>query len=154
MNRKKVYAWSMLVLPWLSAPFLGRQTFIRFLPSAIFANLNMIILSIIANKKKWWINKNTLTPKTPVDFSYILGVHFMTTLWVFKLTFGSFPLYLITNIVIDIINAFPFAGMWEKLGFFKFKRMSPTEYCGLTIFLAIILYIYQFRLEKVINKDN
>ncbi|WP_186579476.1 hypothetical protein [Aquibacillus kalidii] len=153
MSKKKMAGLGMLILPWLSVPLLGKKSFVRFFPVANIAILIMIILSIIANSKGWWKNKNTIFPKVPIDFSYILGAHFVTTLWVFKLTFGSFPLYLITNIVLDLINAFPFAGMWKKMGFFKFKKMSPIMYWFMTVIIAIVIYYYQYVVEKVIKRE-
>ncbi|WP_121661969.1 hypothetical protein [Metabacillus litoralis] len=154
MNYKKVASLCMLILPWVSVPLLGKKSFVRYLPPATFASLSMIILSLIANRNNWWKNRNPLFPKTPIDFTYILGAHFVTTLWVFTLTFGSFPLYLITNIILDCINAFPFAGLWKRLGFFKFKRMSPSIYWLITVLLAIFLYFYQHTLEKVVFNTN
>lgn len=154
MDKKKVAALCMLFLPWLTVPILGKKAFIRFSPAASLANLCMIILSVIANRKKWWKNKNPLTPNVPIDFTYILGAHFVATLWVFKLTYGSFPLYLLVNTIFDFINAFPFAGMWKKIGFFKFKKMSPTMYSFLTIMLAVVIYLYQSAVEKVIHNKS
>jgi hypothetical protein len=150
MNKKMVASLSMLLLPWLTVPFLGKS-FFRFLPAATFVNLFITVLSVIANRKKWYINKNPLFPNVPIDFTYILGPHFVATLWMFKLTYGSFLKYLIANIVFDWINAFPFAGMWKRMGFFKFKKMSPSMYWCITVLLAIVIYGYQYTVEKVVR---
>ncbi|QJX81338.1 hypothetical protein [Priestia megaterium] len=153
MNRKKLPSYIMLFLPWLTIPFVGKKSFIRFASTASLANLFIILLSIIARRKRWWKNKNPMFPNGP-DFSYILGPHFVTTLWVFKLTYGSFPKYLITNIVLDWINTFFLARIWERYGFFKFKKVSSNIYWGINIILAIILYGYHYTLEKVINNKK
>ncbi|MGN7467844.1 hypothetical protein ACTHO5_25795 [Cytobacillus praedii] len=58
---------------------MGKNSFFRFLPVASFTNLFISLLSVIANKKKWWINKNPLSPGL-VDFTYILGPFFVATL--------------------------------------------------------------------------
>jgi hypothetical protein len=90
MSKKIIASLAMLIVPWLSIPFAGKKSLIRFFPAAIFANLCVIVLSVIANKRKWWKNKNPLFPNIPIDFTYILGAHFVTSIWVFKLTYGSY----------------------------------------------------------------
>ncbi|WHY69491.1 hypothetical protein [Neobacillus sp. SuZ13] len=97
MVNKKTFALAMLIIPWITVPFMEKKSFFRFLPVASFVNLIISVLSVIANKKKWWETKNPLSPGF-VDFTYILGPFFITTLWVFKLTYGNFLKYLITNI--------------------------------------------------------
>jgi len=152
MVNKKTFALAMLIIPWITVPFMGKKSFFRFLPVASFVNLIISVLSVIANKKKWWETKNPLSPGF-VDFTYILGPFFITTLWVFKLTYGNFLKYLITNMVIDFICAYPFAQIWEKVGVFKFKKMNHTIWYFICMSLAIIIYGFQYIVEKSINKN-
>ncbi|MFJ8257400.1 hypothetical protein ACIQ4Z_08905 [Peribacillus asahii] len=152
MVNKKTFALAMLIVPWLTVPFMGKKSFFRFLPVASFVNLLISVLSVIANKKKWWVTKNPLSPGF-VDFTYILGPFFVTTLWVFKLTYGNFLKYLITNMVIDVICAYPFARIWENVGIFKFKKLNHTIWYFICVSLAIIIYGYQYIVEKSINKN-
>ena len=151
MDKKKTFGLAMLIVPWLTVPFMGKKSFFRFLPVASFVNLFLSVLAVIANKKKWWVNKSPLSPGF-VDFTYILGPFFVATLWVFKLTYGNFLKYLITNMVIDAINAYPFAQIWEKVGVFKFKKLNHTIWYFICVSLAIIIYGYQYIVEKSINK--
>lgn len=143
-----MYATSSVV----NCSFFGIKLLVRFMPVAIFANLCISILGLFANKNRWYKNKNPFF--SVIDLSYIFGAHFVATLWVFKLTYGSFSKYFILNIVFDWINAFPFAGMWKKAGLFKFKKMSPSMYWCITSLLSIILYGYQYIIEKVIRQTN
>ncbi|WP_053437458.1 hypothetical protein [Sporosarcina globispora] len=78
-NRKITFSLAMVLFPWLTVPFMGKSSFFRFLPVACFTNLFISLLSVIANKKNWWVNKNPLSPGL-VDFSYILGPFFVATL--------------------------------------------------------------------------
>ncbi|MDN3020165.1 hypothetical protein PH210_28895 [Paenibacillus sp. BSR1-1] len=152
-NKKKAFSLAMLIIPWLTVPFMGKNSFFRFLPVASFTNLFISVFSLIANKKKWWITRNPLSPGF-VDFTYILGPYFVATLWIFKLTYGNFPKYLITNIVLNIIDAFPFAFIWEEVGIFKFKKMKHITWYFVCVFLAILIYGYQYIVEKTIRQTN
>ncbi|WP_102275586.1 hypothetical protein [Cytobacillus massiliigabonensis] len=147
------FALAMLIVPWLTVPFMRKKSFFRFLPLASFTNLFISVFSLIANKKKWWENKNPLSPG-PIDFTYILGLYFVATLWIFKLTYGNFSKYLITNIVLDGISSNPFSQLWEKAGVFKFKKINHTIWYFICVSLAIIIYGYQYIVEKSINKNQ
>lgn len=149
-NKKMAFSLGMLIIPWLSAPFLGWKSFFRFLPVACFTNLFISLLSVVANKKKWWINKNPLSPGL-VDFTYILGPFFVATLWIFKLTYGNFLKYFITNAVMDIISAYPFAEIWERVGVFKFKKLTHTRWYFMMVSFAVLIYGYQYLVEKSIK---
>jgi hypothetical protein len=74
------------------------------------------IFSVIANKKKWWVTKRPLFLGIPVDYTVILGPFFVGTLWVFKQTYGNFPKYLLTNILLNYINSYIFITISEKVG--------------------------------------
>ena len=149
-NIKMAFSLATLILPWLTVPFMGKRSFFRFLPVASFVNLSISVFSLFCNRKKWWVTKNPLSPG-PIDFTYILGPYFVATLWIFKLTFGNFPRYLITNMVLDLINAFPMPYIGNKVGVVKFIKMKNTTWYFICVFLAIIIYGFQYAVEKSIK---
>ncbi|WP_121614333.1 hypothetical protein [Mesobacillus foraminis] len=114
MDKKQVYNFAMLIIPWITVPFMGKQSFFRFLPVASSTSLLLTVFSATANKKKWWITKRPLISGTPVDFPYILGPYFVGTIWIFKQAYGNFPKYLFANKVMGIINVFPFFSLSQK----------------------------------------
>ncbi|MGG0383203.1 hypothetical protein ABEY69_09240 [Priestia filamentosa] len=152
-SRKKTFSLAMIIIPWLTVPFMGKKAFFRFLPVASFINLFLSLLSLKANKRRWWMNKNPLSPGS-VDFSYILGPYYVATLWIFKLTYGNFPKYLLINMILDFINAFPFASIWEKVGIFKFQKMKHLTWYFICVCLAVLIYGYQYLVERAIRQTN
>lgn len=152
-TKQVAFSLATLILPWLTVPFMGKRNILRFLPVASFINLFLSVFCLISNRKKWWKTKNPLSPG-PVDFTYILGPYFVATLWIFKLTFGNFPKYLITNMVLNIFNAFLLPPIGRKFGIIKFKMMKHTTWYFICIFLSIIIYGYQHFVEQSINKNQ
>lgn len=150
-NTKMAFSLVTLILPWLTVPFMGKRNFIRFLPVASFTNLFLSVFSLFCYRKKWWITKNPLSPG-PIDFTYILGPYFVATLWIFKLTFGNFPKYLMTNMVLDLINAFPLPYIGSKVGVVKFIKMKNKTWYFICVSLAIIIYGFQYVVEQSIKK--
>ncbi|OIJ20147.1 hypothetical protein BKP45_10195 [Anaerobacillus alkalidiazotrophicus] len=153
ISKRKVLSFCILVLPWLTTPLIGKNTFVRFLPVATFIGYIFSFLSEIADRRKWWKVKNALFPNYRLDFSYLLGLYFITTIWVFKLTYGNFLKYLSLNIVIDYLLSFPTVKFFTKVGVFEFKKMRPKHFCILSVLIAIVIYFYQQLVERIIVKE-
>ncbi|MGM7723667.1 hypothetical protein [Metabacillus sp. Hm71] len=152
-NTKIAFSLATLILPWLTVPFMGKRNFFRFLPVASFINLFLSVFSLICTKKKWWKTNNPISPG-PIDFTYILGPYFVATLWIFRLTYGNFPKYLITNMVLDLINAYPMPYIGHKFGVVKFIKMTHTAWYFINVSLAIIIYGFQYVVEQSITKAS
>ncbi|WP_078382007.1 hypothetical protein [Sutcliffiella halmapala] len=151
INYRIAFSLATLILPWLTVPFMGKRNFIRFLPVASFVNLILSVFSLISHRRKWWITNNPLSPG-PIDFTFLLGPYFVATLWIFRLTYGNFPKYLITNMVLDLINAYPLPVIGNFFDIVKFKKMKHSVWYLINISLAVIIYGFQYLVEKSIKK--
>ncbi|WP_394138660.1 hypothetical protein [Cytobacillus oceanisediminis] len=153
MDKRKAVSFITLVVPWLTVPLLGKKSFVRFLPAATFIGYFFSILSEIAADRKWWKVKNALFPRYRQDFSYLLGLFFIVTLWVYKLTYKSFFKYLLLNAVIDYIFIFYIVKYFTKVRVFEFRKMRPKHFYFLSITMAAIIYFYQKIVERVIVQE-
>ena len=153
VDKKKALSFLILVLPWLTTPLIGKRTFIRFLPVATFIGYGFALFSEVADKKKLWKVKNGLFPNYVLDFSYLLGIYFITTIWAFKLAFGNFFKYLTINIVADYIFSFHIIKFFTKVGVFEFKKMKPKHFFYLSVGSAVFIYFYQLIVERTIAKE-
>ncbi|MFZ4452043.1 hypothetical protein [Salibacterium aidingense] len=154
LNKRKFLSLSILFVPWLTVPIIRRNSFMRFLPASTLANLVISLFSVVADRKKLWKVKNPIFPYTAVDYSYLLGLFPVTTIWVFKLTYGDFKKYLTLNIILDYLLSFPIIKFFTKVGVFEFKKMRPFHFFIFSVFLAFVIYWYQYFVEKVINIQN
>ncbi|UYZ19975.1 hypothetical protein [Mesobacillus jeotgali] len=124
MLARKRLSFLTLVLPWLTVPFIRKNTFIRFLPTATFIGYIFALFSEVAKKNKLWKVRNGLFKDYTLDVSYLYGLYLITTIWIFKLTFRNFLKYLVTNIVADYFFSFHIIKIFEKVGTFEFKKMK------------------------------
>lgn len=69
-QKKKTLSLCTLTIPWVSALFIGRKSFIRFLPAAAFAVDVFALLSDAADKKRLWKVNNGLFPRLTLDVPY------------------------------------------------------------------------------------
>lgn len=141
-----------LVIPWFTAPFLGKKVFIRYTSVTLFTNVIWSILSVFANKKRWWKADPFILKNVPIDLPFVAGMFFITTLWVFKLTFGNFKKYFALNAVIDFLLAFPVVKFYDRVGAFKLRKLSSTLFYMIVLSLALIIYVYQCTMERVMKR--
>ncbi|WP_102275302.1 hypothetical protein [Cytobacillus massiliigabonensis] len=152
--KKKWKMYLLLILPWFSAAKLGKLSFLLYLPTIIFSNLVIALISELSRELKWWIVKNPIFPKFATDISFVFGPFTMINFWIFKLTYKRFWLYLLTNIGADYLFAYPLTTLAEKLGVYKMVRMSRKQLFFLSIAVAILNYLFQAKLIDPLRKKS
>jgi hypothetical protein len=139
----------MMILPWFSLPLLGRNSIKKFLPSTIFICIIVKITNIIAKKRNWWVFYSSIHPKISGDIPFIIGPYFISSLWILKMTFGRYPLYFITNIIVHFLFAFPGMKLLKRLGIVSYVRISPSQLVAILEFRALLLYGSQLLIKKI-----
>lgn len=148
-NKGKLLSICTMVLPWLTAPLLGKATFKRFTPIAVVTNVLWSIMSIYAKNQNWWKANPFILKKTKIDIPFVTGLFFVTTLWVFKLSFGNFKKYFALNAIFDLLLAFPIVWFYEKMGAFKLRGLKSTYFYLIILSLAVVIYGIQTMFENV-----
>ncbi|MGN7300574.1 hypothetical protein [Ferdinandcohnia sp. SAFN-114] len=149
--------WKMyllLVSPWLSVSKIGKSSLLRFLPTIIFCDLVIALISELSQKLKWWKVRKPIFPKLATDVSFVFGPFTILNFWIFKLTYKRFWIYLITNIFADYLFAYPLTTMAEKLGIYKMVRMSRKQLFFLSISVAILNYLYQSLFVEPLRRNH
>jgi hypothetical protein len=141
--KEKWKMYLLLILPWFSAVKLGKSSFFRFLPTIIFSDLVIALISELSRELKWWKVKNPIIPKLATDISFVFGPFTILNFWIFKLTYKRFWLYLTTNVFADYLFAYPLTTLAEKFRVYKMVRMSRKQLFLLSIAVAILNYLYQ-----------
>ncbi|MBT2700409.1 hypothetical protein J7E79_23935 [Bacillus sp. ISL-40] len=144
MKNSKLFYIALLILPWLTVPFLGRNSLKKYLPAGIFMCTFTKALDFFGEKKKWLRIYEGIPPLNSANF-FNFGPYLVASLWMLKLTFGKFPLYLISNIILHI--CFNYLGGLKFLKRYKIASIDGlTKFQYLTIHLlrALLLYSFQY----------
>jgi hypothetical protein len=141
--KEKWKMYLLLILPWFAVVKLGKSSFFRFLPTIIFSDLVIALISELSRELKWWKVKNPIIPKLATDISFVFGPFTILKFWIFKLTYKRFWLYLTTNVFADYLFAYPLTTLAEKFRVYKMVRMSRKQLFLLSIAVAILNYLYQ-----------
>lgn len=144
MKNSKLFYIALLILPWLTVPFLGIKSLKKILPAILFMCTFTKAIELFGEKKKWWQFYKGVPPLNSANF-FNFGPYAVTSLWMLKLTFGKFPLYLISNLILQI--CFIYLG---GLKFFKRYKIASIEgitkfqYLAIDFLRALVLYSFQY----------
>lgn len=154
MRKNKMILLLMMLLPWLTVPFLGKRTIKRFYPGALFIFLWVAVESIVAKKRVWWRVYERLIPNVIGEMPFMLGPFFVGSLWILKWTFGNFTRYLFINLLFDILFAYPGMFILRKLGIASFVRLRPIQMVILFMSKSVIMYGIQNSVNRWRKKPN
>ncbi|MCQ6281720.1 hypothetical protein [Bacillus sp. EB600] len=144
MKNLKLYYFALLILPWLTVLFLGRNSFKKYLPAAIFMSTVTTALDLFGEKKKWWRFYKEIPPLKSMNL-FNWGPYLVSSLWMLKITYGKFPLYIISNTILHI--CFIYLGgikFGKHFRIFSFEKLTKFQYLVIDFLRALILYGFQF----------
>ncbi|MDQ0156544.1 hypothetical protein J2S07_002865 [Robertmurraya andreesenii] len=136
------------ILTWLSVYFLPKKTVKRYLPSSTMAALLVMTTVFIGTHFNAWKVKGGTITRILNILSIILGPFSVGTLWILRFTFGKFWLYVLINLVQNLIYAFPILNILDKINFIKYVKFTRIHHIIASMTYAIIIYGYQLLLEK------
>jgi hypothetical protein len=153
MKSSKILLLSTLILPWLTIPFLGRNAFKKYVPAAIFISTFTKAIDIFGENKKWWRFYKGIPPFDSMNF-FNFGPYFVTSLWMLKMTYGKFPLYLIFNMILHI--CFIYLGglnFVKRNKIFSLVKLTKFQYLIIDFFRGLLLYSFQY-INDLNHKKN
>lgn len=137
-----IILWAMVVF------FLPKQSFKRYLPVTLFSSSMLLILTLLNLIFKWWKVKGGSKYIVIDALAFIFGPFFTTNLWVFHFTYNKFSLYAFSNLIMDLIFAYPLNALFQKIGHYKLKKFNSTTMFMISYSMAFINYGFQKFIEK------
>mgnify|MGYP007017321069 CR=1 FL=1 len=133
---------AILILSWLSLLFMKKEDIRRFMPVGLFATITSAIILEAGITLKWWVYPIKLFPFQSVPYLY--GPIPVTTMWLFKFTYGRFWLYVGVDLLLNMFYTLLFENYFlASRGVMQFSRVSPMLDVFMTSALGVIIYAYQ-----------
>ncbi|MFP3846492.1 hypothetical protein [Priestia filamentosa] len=120
--------------------------------ATLFMALFIRVESYIAEKKRWWWFYEKILPKARGETPLIWGPFLIGSLWILKLTYGRFFLYLLTNLAVDTWFTYPFVNWLTKSGIASLVRFKKIHLSLLLFLKSLLLYGFQFLNEVYFKK--
>jgi hypothetical protein len=88
-------------------------------------------------------------PKLQGGLPLTWGPFLIGSMWILKLTYGKFLIYLITNLIIDTLFTYPFVTFLKRQGIASLVRLKKYQLSMLFFLKSILLYGFQNLKEKI-----
>ncbi|MGG2087961.1 hypothetical protein ABFY59_13325 [Priestia aryabhattai] len=144
--------WGILVIPWFLLLLLDKQRVKRFFTVGLFAALMMTIAYQVAEKMHWWTVQENVFFLTSMGAT-IYCLHIVITIFVFYLTYPGFILYIIVNIILDLIHGYVIVPFLAKIGLYNLYDISHFGLFLVMTTVAIILYLFQRLLDFIFEES-
>lgn len=128
--------------------FIPRKTIKRFLPVTTMSLLITMTINFIGAHFNLFKVKGGISNKIINILSLVLCGFSVATFWTFKLTYGKFWLYLLTNLLQNLLFSFPLIAFFEKTQFLNYVKFSRYHHFYLSMAMALFLYGYQKFIDK------
>jgi hypothetical protein len=148
MRLSKLILFVMMILPWLTVPYLGKKTIKRFIPASLFMACVVWVEGHIARNNRWWFFYEKIVPKAIGEFPLIVGVFLIGSLWILRFTYGKFIRFIILNLIVDSFFTYVVVEWFQKLKVATLVRVNKTQLSLLFLIKSMLLYGFQFIMEK------
>ncbi|WP_428911937.1 hypothetical protein [Niallia sp. Krafla_26] len=143
MKNPKIILGIMVLLSWITIPFVGWKNIKRFFPASLFISFILMIESFIGNKRKWWVFHTKMNPNVNGELPFIVGPFLAGSLWVLTFTYGKFTKYTFLNAIFNLTLAYPLSWLFKKLNIYSLERISPFNFFLLMYKNAFLMYGFQ-----------
>jgi hypothetical protein len=140
---------AMVLLAWLTLPFLGLRNIKRFLPASIMIILIESLHVQIGKKRKWWVFYNKPNSFLSGEFPFNIGPFLIGSMWILKLTYGNFIRFLLLNAFVDATFTFPIIWILKKVKIVTLVRINEFQFFIYIFYKAFLLYGFQYLFESL-----
>lgn len=154
MKTQKFVNIAMILLAWVTLPFVGAKNIKRFLPASLLILLIEEINCILGKSRKWWYFYNKPKSHFFGEFPFYIGPFFVSTFWVLKWTYGHFAKFCLLNMIINAFFAFPLEAFSRKIKYFTLVRINRFQFFIYYFYKALLLYWFQYLFEKNYSLKN
>lgn len=138
----------LIVLPWLSLPWIGTGNIKRFYPASILIGLFEIINATIGKRRKWWVFYNKPNSYLFNELPFNVGPFFILSLWTLKLAYGNFKRFLLLNAISNAFFAFPYSFFAKKIKYYSLVRFNSFQFFLYFFSKSFLLYGFQNFIEN------
>ncbi|MEH7179848.1 hypothetical protein [Neobacillus vireti] len=144
----------IMILPWLTVPFLGRQALKRFSLTSLFIGILFGGQCVYAHRKSWWRVYPKIFPNSMAEIPFIAGPFFVGAIWILKYTYGKFLRYTFLNLGVDFFHVYIFVAWLKKLGVVSLIKLKEYQALLLLTVNAVVMYGFQWLIDSKVAPNK
>ncbi|WP_121662215.1 hypothetical protein [Metabacillus litoralis] len=148
-KKHKLFNLSIIVIPWLSVLFIGKQSLKRYSFSSALIGMYEIVSHINGRRKKYWTFYDKPKKFVRDELPFDVGPYIPASMWILKYTYGNFKKFVLVNAIFNGLFAYLFIPFLHKIKIFRLNRLSYPKFFLYIHYKAYLLYGVQYLIEKV-----
>ena len=148
MRNNKWLILAIIILPWLTFPFLGRKNIKHFWPGALFMSLFLMVEGFVAQQRKWWWFYQSLKPNVLGLVPLTVGPFFIGSIWILRYTYGRFWLYLVVNFIVDSFFVYILLNWFTRIRYASLIEMKKYQLSFCFFIKSLLMYGCQVLVDK------
>jgi hypothetical protein len=148
MQNKWLFNIAMVLLSWITIPFLNWRSIKRFFPAFIFVFLINCIDVPIGKKRRWWSFYNKPHSFFYNEFPFLIGPMLAVALWTLKWSYGNFKKFIMLNAFFHLIFTILAKSLFAWIKLFKLVRLNAFQFFLYFFYKAFLLYGFQYIYEN------
>ncbi|MFD1849800.1 hypothetical protein [Oceanobacillus bengalensis] len=147
-KRHFIFNVVILLIPWLSLLFIGKQSFKRFSLAGIVIVAFELINHKIGQKRNWWFFYDKRKSFVTNELPFSIGPYMPLSMWLLKLSYGNFKKFIWLNVLFDGAFAFMFINLLKKVKIIGLNKLSNIQFFLYLHYKAYLLYSVQYLAER------
>lgn len=139
---------AMILLSWLTIPFMGLRDIRRFFPASMLILLLTCIDANIGKKRRWWSFYNKSQSFFRDELPFLAGPFLVGSMWILKFSYGNFRRFITLNAIMELLFAYPLNRFSKKLKVYKLVRLNKFQFFLFLFYKAFLLYGFQYFFEN------
>lgn len=151
-SKHKIFNLVILIIPLLSLLFFGKRDFKRYAVSGVTIAIFETVNHWYGHHKKWWKFYSKPRKFFRDELPFDLGIYMPLSMWIFKISRGSFVKFVMINAVANALFAFVGMGLLKKFKIVGLYHFSRTQFFLYLHYKVYILYLVQYFVDKWRNR--
>jgi len=145
--------WGVFILPWFTLLFMKKEDVKRYMPVGLFAVFTSAIILEAGETWRWWTYHETAYPLR--NISYLYGAIPVATMWIMKLLYGKFWLYVICDFLLNLVYTYGFEKYFlGSRNIIEFQNMTPWIDVIVTTALGVLMYGYHAWQQEIFKSTH
>ncbi|MBT2757516.1 hypothetical protein J7E71_16605 [Mesobacillus foraminis] len=148
-TRHLLFNLSIIIFPWLSLFFIGKQSRKRFWLAGVFIVIFEILNHLYGHKRKWWKFYDKRKSFIKDEFPFSIGPYLPISMWILKLSYGNFKKFILLNVIADGLFAFLIIDVLKKFKIISLNHLNHGQFFIYLHYKAYLLYGVQYLIERI-----
>lgn len=148
-TRHLLFNLSIIIFPWFSLLFIGKQSRRRFSLAGVLIVIIEILNHLYGHKRNWWKFYDKRKSFIKDEFPFSIGPYMPISMWILKMSYGNFKKFVLLNVIANGLFAFLIIDVLKKFKIISLNRLNHGQFFIYLHYKAYLLYGIQYLIDRI-----